>query len=648
MRQSKAIAAIKEGLTSLRLRILLPVIVITVSVVTLLNTLYSRAYINMIMQQEQEVNAVSFETVTNSVVPRINESITGVRRIVQDSRVASYARYQFSSESELIHERMSCRDYLRSEITTNDQVFGLLFMREDGSIFGTLPVANLFADGPQDNPLPEDMKARILSVPLGQTIWVGPIREADICGFELSSMSQTVMIAAWKSVNVNYGECYVMMLMDESVFDDLFAPLQDGKSVWRLFAADQTEIWHTGQDACANPRLVIGNSNTGEVFDNGNGLPICSFSMTMTSTAWTLVREVSMEGYEQVISSVTRSLAFVGVVTLVAVMIVYRQWLKGFMRQFQSLLNGIVRMGQGDLESTEFEPTSIAEFQQMQGEINRTRVALGEQMETIRRMEREQMEQENARREQERIARELEMARDIQTSALPQTFPAFPDRTEFDLYASMTPAKEVGGDFYDFFPVDSDHMALLIADVSGKGIPAALFMMASRTVIRNELMGGCDPATALQRANLQLCEHNDSGMFVTVWLGVVEISTGKGLACNAGHEKPCLRRAGGDFELLEYRHSLFVGVFERAKYRNHEFQLNPGDCLFVYTDGVPEANDSSENMFGEQRMLDALNQRPDATPEELIGTVHEAVRQFRGDAPQFDDITMLCFRLNEE
>ena len=648
MRQSKAIAAIKEGLTSLRLRILLPVIVITVSVVTLLNTLYSRAYINMIMQQEQEVNAVSFETVTNSVVPRINESITGVRRIVQDSRVASYARYQFSSESELIHERMSCRDYLRSEITTNDQVFGLLFMREDGSIFGTLPVANLFADGPQDNPLPEDMKARILSVPLGQTIWVGPIREADICGFELSSMSQTVMIAAWKSVNVNYGECYVMMLMDESVFDDLFAPLQDGKSVWRLFAADQTEIWHTGQDACANPRLVIGNSNTGEVFDNGNGHPICSFSMTMTSTAWTLVREVSMEGYEQVISSVTRSLAFVGVVTLVAVMIVYRQWLKGFMRQFQSLLNGIVRMGQGDLESTEFEPTSIAEFQQMQGEINRTRVALGEQMETIRRMEREQMEQENARREQERIARELEMARDIQTSALPQTFPAFPDRPEFDLYASMTPAKEVGGDFYDFFPVDGDHMALLIADVSGKGIPAALFMMASRTLIRNEVMGGCDPATALHRANVQLCDRNESGMFVTVWLAVVEISTGKGVACNAGHERPCLQRAGGKFELLQYRHNLFVGVMERARYQNREFELHPGDCLFVYTDGVPEANDASENMFGEQRMLDALNQRPDATPEELIGTVHEAVRQFRGDAPQFDDITMLCFRLNEE
>ena len=251
-----------------------------------------------------------------------------------------------------------------------------------------------------------------------------------------------------------------------------------------------------------------------------------------------------------------------------------------------------------------------------------------------------------ARKEQERIAYELYTAREIQANSLPQAFPAFPDRSEFDLFASMTPAKEVGGDFYDFFMIDSDHLALVIADVTDKGIPAALFMMASKTLIRNELMTGCDPATALERVNLRLCERNRSGMFVTVWLAVLEISTGKGMACNAGHEHPGIRRAGGEFELLRYPHSMFVGGLKRAKYQNREFELRSGDCVFVYTDGVTEAANAAEDMFGEERLVDALNQDKDAGPEELVQIVKESVSKFSGDAPQFDDITMLCCRMN--
>ena len=247
-----------------------------------------------------------------------------------------------------------------------------------------------------------------------------------------------------------------------------------------------------------------------------------------------------------------------------------------------------------------------------------------------------------AKKEQERIADELETAREIQISSLPQTFPAFPDRTEFDLFASMTPAKEVGGDFYDFFMVDEDHLALVIADVSGKGIPAALFMMTSKTLIRDELMTGCDPATALERVNLQLCERDYSGMFVTVWLAVVEISTGTGLACNAGHEHPVIRRVGGEFELLQYPHDMFVGAMRRAKYHNREFELHSGDCVFVYTDGVPEAANTAEEMFGTERLADTLNQDADASPEELVQSVLEAVSGFAGGAPQYDDVTMLC------
>jgi sigma-B regulation protein RsbU (phosphoserine phosphatase) len=244
----------------------------------------------------------------------------------------------------------------------------------------------------------------------------------------------------------------------------------------------------------------------------------------------------------------------------------------------------------------------------------------------------------------DRLDEELRLATDIQSSILPANFPAFPDRKEFDLYASMTPAKEVGGDFYDFFLIDRDHLGLVIADVSGKGVPAALFMMVSKTLIKNQLMSGCDPATALERVNAQLYERNSSKMFVTVWAAVLEISSGRGMACNAGHENPGIRRAGGDYELLIYKHGMFVGVRRAVKYENREFELHPGDSVFVYTDGVPEANRNDNEMFGEKRLADALNQMPDAEPQELIRHIREEVNRFADGAPQFDDITMLCLK----
>ena len=241
---------------------------------------------------------------------------------------------------------------------------------------------------------------------------------------------------------------------------------------------------------------------------------------------------------------------------------------------------------------------------------------------------------------------ELKLAGDIQQSILPMNFPAFPDRKEFDLYASVDPAKEVGGDFYDFFLVDRDHLALVIADVSGKGVPAALFMMVSKTLIKNQLMEGNDPASTLKSVNKQLCERNSSMMFVTVWLAVIEISTGKGLACNAGHEKPALYRAGSGFELLKYRHCRLVGLDEEAVYENREFELHRGESVLVYTDGVPEATDAAGQMFGDDRLVECLNEDADTDPEEVIRRVRESVDRFVNGAPQFDDITMLCLKYN--
>ena len=246
----------------------------------------------------------------------------------------------------------------------------------------------------------------------------------------------------------------------------------------------------------------------------------------------------------------------------------------------------------------------------------------------------------------ERIESELQLAKNIQASALPHTFPAFPDRSEFDIYASMTPAKEVGGDFYDFFLIDDDHLGLVMADVSGKGVPAALFMMVSRALIRSNLLNGVGPAKALEQANEQLCEGNEAELFVTVWAAVLEISTGKGVAANAGHEHPALCRANGPYELQVYRHSPAVATMEGMRFKEHDFQLNPGDSLFVYTDGVAEATNAQNELFGGERLIDSLNVDPEAKPETVLSNVMHGIDVFVAEAEQFDDITMLCLKYN--
>ena len=240
--------------------------------------------------------------------------------------------------------------------------------------------------------------------------------------------------------------------------------------------------------------------------------------------------------------------------------------------------------------------------------------------------------------------RDLAVASAIQENIVPNIFPAYPDRREFDLYATMKTAKEVGGDFYDFFMLDDDHLALVMADVSGKGVPAALFMMVSKVLIKNRVQYGDSPGKALFNVNNQLVEGNRAEMFVTVWLAVVEISTGKGIAANAGHEHPVLRRANGKFEIVKYRHSPAVATIGDIPFKEHEFELHPGDSLFVYTDGVPEATNVENELFGADRMLESLNTEPDAVPETILANVMKGIDAFVGDAKQFDDITMLCLK----
>ncbi|MCR5118658.1 MAG: PP2C family protein-serine/threonine phosphatase [Lachnospiraceae bacterium] len=246
--------------------------------------------------------------------------------------------------------------------------------------------------------------------------------------------------------------------------------------------------------------------------------------------------------------------------------------------------------------------------------------------------------------EKQTIVAELNVAANIQADMLPGEFPAFPDRKEFDLYATMDPARNVGGDFYDFFLIDEDHIGLVIADVSGKGIPASLFMVIAKTLIKNRALLGGSPSEVLEYANEQLCEGNKEELFVTVWFAILQLSTGKGVVANAGHEHPALRRAGGDYELVIYNHAPAVAAMEGIRFREHEFELHPGDSLYVYTDGVPEATNIEEELFNTDRMLQSLNRNKDADQKTILEEMKKDMDAFVGEADQFDDITMLGFK----
>ncbi|MBQ7588166.1 MAG: PP2C family protein-serine/threonine phosphatase [Lachnospiraceae bacterium] len=245
--------------------------------------------------------------------------------------------------------------------------------------------------------------------------------------------------------------------------------------------------------------------------------------------------------------------------------------------------------------------------------------------------------------EKERISAELNVATQIQADMLPRIFPPFPERNEFDLYDSMNPAKEVGGDVYDFFMIDDDHLGLVMADVSGKGVPAALFMVIAKTLIKNRALSGnySGPGEVLADANNQLCEGNEAELFVTVWFGILTISTGHVIFASGGHEYPAFYRLEEGFRIEKDKHGMPLATMEGLKFRETETDLKPGERLFLYTDGVTEATNGEQELFGEKRMIESLQRHSKDSIEDMLLNVRKDIDAFVGDAPQFDDLTML-------
>ena len=244
--------------------------------------------------------------------------------------------------------------------------------------------------------------------------------------------------------------------------------------------------------------------------------------------------------------------------------------------------------------------------------------------------------------EKERIGAELDVAKHIQASMLPCIFPAFPERKEIDIYASMTPAKEVGGDFYDFFMVDDRHLAIVMADVSGKGVPAALFMVIGKTLIKDHTQPNRDLGEVFSEVNNILCESNSGGLFITAFEGVLDLVTGEFCFVNAGHEMPFISKAGSPFEAYKIRPGFVLAGMEGMRYKAGVMELAPGDKLFQYTDGVTEATNKDNELYGMNRLEKILGMVCTKSANEILDSVKEDIDVFVGEAPQFDDITMLC------
>ncbi len=301
-------------------------------------------------------------------------------------------------------------------------------------------------------------------------------------------------------------------------------------------------------------------------------------------------------------------------------------------RNLDKVNHSLARITDGHLNETVAVEAS-AEFTKLSGDINATVTALRGYIDAT----------------EKRMQEELKLAATIQEAALPRNFNLPSENIE--IFALMTPARQVGGDFYDFFYIKRDLLALVIADVSGKGVPASLFMMRAKTAIKNYARNGQGPAKLLENVNNTLCEGNDADMFVTVWLGILDLKTGLMRCANAGHEYPVLMQSGNDYSLLKDKHGFVLAEYENIPMKEYEIRMNPGDRLFVYTDGVPEAVNESSEQYGTERMIKRLNSLKTASQEQLLNGMLEDIRQFAGDEEQFDDITMLgityCARPDE-
>jgi len=342
----------------------------------------------------------------------------------------------------------------------------------------------------------------------------------------------------------------------------------------------------------------------------------------------------SLENFDTIILTLIGVFAVVCLITATLISLISRRFTHSLTKPILILQDSVADMAGGNLNHR-INISTGDEIEDLGLSVNKMALDLKEYIANLQKVT----------AEKERIGAELSIATQIQADMLPSIFPPFPEREEFDIFAIMQPAKEVGGDFYDFFLIDDNHLGIVMADVSGKSIPAALFMVIAKTLINNRARNKENPQDVFINVNNQLREGNETAMFVTAWFGVLEISSGKMTYVNAGHNPPLLKRAGSSFEYLKTKRGFMLAGMENYLYTQQELHFGKGDMLYLYTDGVTEANNAAEELYGEERLKNTLNDLSGLPPAELLPRVKADIDLFACGAPQFDDITMLAISI---
>ena len=624
----------------------------------------------------------SAETFTHGQATAINEQISGViSKITQSAR---YAEYIYQNPNSFNMKKIPTPDDFTKEVTDNE-IHWLPFEKEDAKKPEVVREANLLAG------LEPEFKGIMETCPMVVSLYVATKSHVNI-GYDKSVLSKKgigaynpeTAQAKWYAECLKSSDCYIsdtyVDTFGRGIMITISVPYFEKGKIHGVIGADiiieniNKDILNIDMESTSGYAMLFSNSGTpisakgmtekttaldllgtNQAVDNlknndsgmlrgiVNGKDSYILHDTIEETGWKLVLVLSVDSIlspvfesEHLIFLIDIVLIVINAVLLIVIALLVNKLSKSLTLPLITLTNDVEKIGEGNLDYSSQIKTAD-EIQTLSESFEKMTVSLKEHIKNLT----------DVTKEKERIGAELNVATHIQSSMLPCIFPPFPERKEIDIYATMNPAKEVGGDFYDFFMIDNRHLAIVMADVSGKGVPAALFMVIGKTLIKDHTQLDKDLGEVFSSVNDMLCEANSEGLFITAFEGILDLVTGEFKYVNAGHEMPCIAHSGNPYEVYKIRPGFVLAGMDGMIYKSGSVMLEPGDKIFQYTDGVTEATNAENQLFGMDRMLESLNKNLNASPAELLPAVKKDIDDFVGDAPQFDDITMLSLEYKE-